>query len=62
MRALLEVLDYINESGQKKKGCLEINIKADEKLAVRLRSLEKQPDIEKYDAKQDNLMGMYYTC
>ena len=56
-----DVLDYIEESGKKKKGCLEINIKADEMLAVRLRSLEKQPDIEKYGAKQDNLMGMYYT-
>ncbi len=56
-----DVLDYIEESGKKKKGCLEINIKADEMLAVRLRSLEKQPDIEKFDAKQDNLMGMYYT-
>lgn len=56
-----DVLDYIEESGKKKKGCLEINIKADEVLAVRLRSLEKQPDIEKYDVKQDNMMGMYYT-
>lgn len=56
-----DVLNYINKSGKKKKGCLEINIKADNELVVRLRSLEKQPNIEKYDAKQDNLMGMHYT-
>ena len=38
-----------------------MNAKIEDGLLVRFRSLEKQPNLEKYGAKQDNLMGFNYT-
>lgn len=56
-----EMLDYINQSKDKKKGCLEMNFRLEDKPVVRFRSLEKQPDIKNDNATQDTLMGMHYT-
>lgn len=55
-----EILDYI-KTQQSMKGCLEINVKIENGLVIRIRSLEEQPNLEKYGATQDNLMGMHYT-